>query len=159
MELARHADDVVATTLVGREDGALDVEVAVCDVVEHLVDSGAVLWHEVLVVPAASAALLAYHHAAGLLNDVEELPVGHGHWRAGVEDALGSLGCSANTLCHALLALVGHLVDCAGQTRRVIHKGSLHGKQGVQTGDGRGIRRASGREALQGTALVVGKLD
>ena len=69
VELARHADDVVAAAIVGREDGALDVEVAVGDVVEHLVDGGTVLRDEVLVVAAAGAALLANHHAAGLLVD------------------------------------------------------------------------------------------
>ena len=117
---------MMPSAIVGREDGALDVEVAVGDVVEHLVDGGTVLGDEVLVVAATGAALLANHHAAGLLDDVEELPVGHRHRGAGVEDALGTLGSCANALGNALLALVGHLVDGPGQACGVVHEGGLH---------------------------------
>ena len=60
----------------GGEAGAVDVEVLLGDIVEQAVHAGRVLGHELLVVARARAELLADDDAAGLLDEVVDLPVG-----------------------------------------------------------------------------------
>ena len=159
MQVARHLDDVLHTLVVGGKDGAVDLKVALGDSVEHLVDRLAGLVDQVLVVARTRAGLLAHHDAASLLDQVEQLPVGHGHGRAGVQDALGALGRHALTIGGALLALGSHVVDGAGQARRVVHKGSLHGQQAIETADGRRVGGTGRSQTLQGAALLVNGVD
>ena len=159
MQVLGHLDNVLHTLVVGRKDSTVNLKVALGDGVEHLVDRLAGLVDQVLVVARARAGLLAYHNAAGLLDEVEQLPVGHGHGRAGVQDALGPLGRHALAGLNTLLALSRHLVDGAGQARRVIHKGGLNGQQTVETADGRRIGSARGSQTLQGATLLVDGVD
>ena len=159
MQVLGHLDNVLHTLVVGRKDSAVDLKVALDDGVEHLVDRLAGLVDQILVVARARAGLLTYHNAAGLLDEVEQLPVGHGHGRTGVQDALGPLGRHALAGLDTLLALGGHLVDGSGQTRRVVHKGGLNGQQAVETADGRRIGSARGSQTLQGATLLVDGVD
>ena len=159
MQVLGHLNDVLHTLVVGRKDSAVDLKVALGNGIEHLVDRLAGLVDQVLVVARARAGLLAYHNAAGLLDKVEQFPVGHGHGRTGVQDALGPLGRHALAGLDALLALSRHIVNGSGQTRRVIHKGGLNGQQAVETADGRRIGSAGRSQALQGTAFLVDGMD
>ena len=155
MQVLGHLHDVLHTLVVGGKDGAVDLEVALGDSIEHLVDRLSGLVDQVLVVTRTRAGLLAHHNAAGLLDQVEQLPVGHGHGRTGVQDALGALGRHALAVGGALLALGSHIVDGAGQARRVVHKGGLHGQQAVETADRRRVGSAGRSQTLQGTALLI----
>ena len=159
MQVLGHLDNVLHTLVVGRKDGAVDLKVALGDGVEHLVDRLAGLVDQVLVIARTRAGLLAHHDAAGLLDEVEQLPVGHGHGRAGVQDALGPLGRHALASLDTLLALSRHIVDGSGQTRRVVHKGGLNGQQAVETANRCRVGSARGSEALQGTSLLIGGVD
>ena len=159
MQVLGHLDNVLHTLVVGRKDGTVDLKVALGDSIEHLVNRLTGLIDQVLVIARTRAGLLAHHNAAGLLDEVEQLPVGHGHGRAGVQDALGSLGRHALSSLDTLLTLGRHIVDGSGQTRRVVHKGGLNGQQAVETADGRWVGSASGSEALQGTALLIDGVD
>ena len=159
MQVLGHLDNVLHTLVVGRKDGAVDLKVALGNGIEHLVDRLAGLVDQVLVVARACAGLLAYHNAAGLLDEVEQLPVGHGHGRTGVQDALGPLGCHALAGLDTLLALSRHIVDGSGQTRRVVHKGGLNSQQAVETANGRWVGSARGSEALQGATLLIDGAD
>ena len=159
MQVLGHLNDVLHTLVVGRKDGAVDLKVALGDGVEHLVDRLAGLVDQVLVIARTRAGLLSYHNAAGLLDEVEQFPVGHGHGRTGVQDALGPLGRHALAGLDTLLALSRHIVDGSGQTRRVVHKGGLNGQQAVETADGRRVGSARGCEALQGATLLIDGVD
>ena len=159
MQVLGHLDNILHTLVVGRKDGAVDLEVTLGDGIEHLVNRLTGLVNQILVVARARAGLLAHHNAAGLLDEVEQLPVGHGHGRAGVQDTLGPLGRHALAGLDTLLALSRHIVDGSGQTRRVVHKGGLNGQQAVETADGRRVGSARGSEALQGATLLVDGVD
>ena len=159
MQVLGHLDNVLHTLVVGRKDSTVDLKVALGDGVEHLVDRLAGLVDQILVVARARAGLLAHHDAAGLLDEVEQLPVGHGHGRAGVQDALGPLGRYALAGLDTLLALSRHIVNGSGQTRRIVHKGGLHGQQAIETADGRWVGSARGSQALQGATLLIDGVD
>ena len=155
MQVLGHLDNVLHTLVVGRKDGTVDLKVALGDSIEHLVNRLTGLIDQVLVIARTRAGLLAYHNAAGLLDEVEQLPVGHGHGRAGVQDALGSLGRHALSGLDTLLTLGRHIVDGSGQTRRVVHKGGLNGQQAVETANRCRVGSAGRRQTLQGATLFV----
>ena len=159
MQVLGHLDNVLHTLVVGRKDGTVDLKVALGDSIEHLVNRLTGLIDQVLVIARTRAGLLAHHNAAGLLDEVEQLPVGHGHGRAGVQDALGPLGRHALSGLDTLLTLGRHIVDGSGQTRRVVHKGGLNGQQAVETANGRWVGSARGSEALQGATLLIDGAD
>ena len=159
MQVLGHLDNVLHTLVVGRKDGAVDLKVALGDGIEHLVDRLTGLIDQVPVIARTRAGLLAHHDAAGLLDEVEQLPVGHGHGRTGVQDALGPLGRHALAGLDTLLALSRHIVNGSGQTRRVVHKGCLHGQQAIETADRRRVGSARGSEALQGATLLIDGAD
>ena len=159
MQVLGHLNNVLHTLVVGRKDGTVDLKVALGDSIEHLVNRLTGLIDQVLVIARTRAGLLAHHNAAGLLDEVEQLPVGHSHGRAGVQDALGSLGRHALSGLDTLLTLGRHIVDGSGQTRRVVHKGGLNGQQAVETANGRWVGSARGSEALQGATLLIDGAD
>ena len=159
MVLLDHAQDIVNPPGVGGEAGAVGLHIPLAEGHKLPVQGGLGLVNQVLKVAGAGTHLLADHRRAAGLDDIVELPVGHGQGRACDQDALRPGRYHAHAVRNALLQLAGQLVAHLGAADRVVKEGDLHHQQRVPPGDGQAGGLAAVVDPGQGLALLVDDVD
>ena len=121
--------------IVGGETGAVDLQVAIHQGIDHSVHGGRLFIDQIAAVAGADAGFLPHNDRPAALDDVGQFPVGNGHGAATEEQTRCVGRCYPLTCGDPCFNLIAEGVDAGCKAHRVVIKGDLVDQQGIATGN------------------------